>query len=186
MIKRAVPKVVIPDRILTPKERKELNREIIRNAQKDGVVANYRWLARMVVPPGEHRLGPQDNGDNRVACWPLDMMPVIRLEDDINGEYVELMVDFFMVANRGCFFYPALTTVTLLDIDRPGKWYHWGELMVDKLCPECGQIYTVNAIEDLPVCDCRDYRVDRPRPGGRLAQVTRAYIDGVIYERRIK
>lgn len=154
-------------------------RNTIAEAISTGTQDQFYWLIKMQVPP-RYWQGAADNGEDRIACWPEHQFPVIPLAQDLYCEYADLLTESFRYSNKGATFTPTLIEIDWLNIHTPGRWYIWGELEIDVTCPRCAQIHRINANAYAVRCDCLGYRVD-PHPMG-LMRVTRAYVDGVMWE----
>lgn len=169
-------------RRLTPKEFEEATRKAIADAIRSGTEHKLYWFIKMKVAP-RHWQGLDDDGDDRIACWPESRFPVIPLIQDLNGNYAEILAESFRYSNKDAQFYPGLTSVNELERTTPGRWYVWGELEIDVICRRCGQVHHINANAGTARCDCLTYRVD-PNPLG-LMRVSRAFIDGIMWERLV-
>lgn len=86
------------------------------------------------------------------------------------------------MANPGVDFYPALTTTALLGKTTPGRWYVWNELIVDRICERCGQVYRISATQPVE-CGCEAHRSDADLQRVGLRRVLKAYVDGVTWIR---
>ncbi len=166
---------------LTRAQVQATERSTIQAAQRAGNLHHYYWYVKMKVPP-RYWQDAADDGDDRVACWPGNQFPVFPVAEDVDGVWIEILVESFRAANPGVDFYPALTTAALLGKTAPGRWYIWNELVVDRVCERCGQVYRISATQPVE-CGCEAHRSDGDLRRVGLCRVTRAYVDGVTWER---
>lgn len=155
--------------------------QAVQAAQRAGTLDQYYWYIKMWVPP-KYWTSAADNGDDRVACWPGDRFPVFPVSEDVEAEWIEVLVASFAQSNPGAQFYRSLASIELLNKRTPGRWYIWNELVVDRVCERCGQVYRISATQPVE-CGCEAHRSDADLCRVGLCRVTRAYVDGVTWER---
>lgn len=181
-------RIVKPKR-LTLKQLEDQNLEWVKNAIRKGTVDKLYWLIRFRLDPrSQYVKGASDDGDNRIACWPEYNFPVVPLKDDLYCCYAPILLDAFKAGQAKqkipiidqAEFYLSMISIDHLEEFYSGRWYIWGELMIDQVCPSCGAVYRLEA-NDLTFCDCLTWRNPDPNPLG-LMHVKKAFSEGYLWE----
>lgn len=126
---------------------------IIAEAVRTNTADQWYWYVKMRVPP-RYRTGLGDDGDDRLACWPDEYMPVIPLIVDLTGEYARWLAQWFQHHNPDSEFTPALAYIETLQKDTRDRWYPLEAFRIDQICPYCGQVWSINFKKKSFVCDC--------------------------------
>jgi len=177
------PQLLSPKkRLMTFKELEARNLVIIKEAIRTGNVDQVFWFVNFRVTNPIYFNGPDDNGDERVGCWPGQQFPVVPLAWDLYGDYVGFLLRSFQESNpTDLEFYLSVTTLDRLERATPGRWYIWGELVLDRVCQRCGSIQAVNALLPVGECDCSTWRQSTDRPAGFM-RVLWSFVDDTFFE----
>lgn len=122
-------------------------------ALKTNNIHHSYWYIKMKVGPA-HWQSLDDDGDDRIACFPGNEFPVVRACDDLYGDYADCLAACFKWANPDADFTPRLTNTKQLNVHGKDRWYVWGEKVVDLCCGECGMIARWNITQPMPTCYC--------------------------------